>query len=284
MSNASFVAQHINATSSDLKGNNGIGRYIFLPGSDGRAKQIANRFDNMTVKEHPRGHHFYMGTLTHEGHKIDVASIASGMGTPSMEIILHELFYLGGKRFLRVGTAGTLQPAYVKVGDIVNVQASVRDEQTTLDYAPPGVPAIASLQYIQSVLAAAQSLQIENRIHTGVVHCKSSLYARELGLGPRAMENKMYQDQLIQCGIIATEMETAALFIQSQIYDYQLRLYGNELCHRVLSGAILGVIADPLKHFDVINNNADTINCMIELALQTVKELFMIETVKNSVR
>ena len=41
---------HINATEADFKGNQGIGRYILLPGSDGRAKEIATHFDDLEIK------------------------------------------------------------------------------------------------------------------------------------------------------------------------------------------------------------------------------------------
>src|SRR3990167_10597378 len=83
-----FQPFHINADSEDLAGNNGIGRYVLLPGSNGRAHEIAQCFDNLTTKSHSRGHHLYLGTLTSEGQIIDVATIASGMGFPSKEIIL----------------------------------------------------------------------------------------------------------------------------------------------------------------------------------------------------
>lgn len=86
----SFKPVHMNATPDDLAGNNGIGRYLFLPGSDGRAKEVAQHFSNLSVKVHPRGHHLYLGTLLFAGKTIDVASIATGMGCPSTEIILHE--------------------------------------------------------------------------------------------------------------------------------------------------------------------------------------------------
>ena len=38
-----FEPMHIEATRADLAGNSGIGRYVLLPGSDGRASQIAER-------------------------------------------------------------------------------------------------------------------------------------------------------------------------------------------------------------------------------------------------
>src|SRR3990167_7100847 len=87
-----FKPHHLNASIDDLAGNDGIGMYIFLPGSEGRAKEIAQHFNHLSVKEHHRGHNLYVGYLLHENKKIEVAAVASGMGCPSMEIILHELF------------------------------------------------------------------------------------------------------------------------------------------------------------------------------------------------
>lgn len=268
-----FQPHHINATSEDLEGNNGIGRYILLPGSDNRARQIAEHFDKVTIKPHPRQHNLYLGTIKAGNKKIDVASVASGMGCPSMEIILHELFNLGAKRFLRVGTSATLQPSLVPIGHLVNVQASVRDDGTSKHYAPIEVPAIASLEYVTSILVAAEHLDLAEKVHTGIAHCKSSLYARELAAGPLAEEHKAYLNLLIQSGVLATEMETATLFIQSQIYNYQLMHMGDTPQCRVLAGAILTILGT-IDHFDPnVNLSASTTNDAIELSLETVKVL-----------
>lgn len=268
-----FTPHHVNATVDDLLGNNGIGRYILLPGSDGRAKEISLYFNKLIVKPHPRGHHLYLGAIDCEGKSIDVAAIASGMGCPSMEIILHELFQLGGKRFLRVGTAGSLQPDFVKLGDMVNAQASVRDEHTTTDYVPITVPAISSLEFNLAILLAAKKLKLSERVHTGIVHCKSSFYAREFGAGPKAEQNKAYINLLTQCGVLATEMETSALFIQSQLYNYQLMQEGKGPKFHVLSGAILGVLSVPPNQFAGSLEEAATVKNMINLALETIKTL-----------
>lgn len=267
-----FTPHHINATAEDLEGNNGIGRYIFLPGSDGRAQEIANHFSNLTVKHHHREHNLYLGTLKSDGKKIDVAAIASGMGCSSMEIILHELFNLGAKRFLRVGTAGTLQPNFVPVGSLVNVQASVRDDGTTRHYAPIELPAIASLELVTAILVAAEKMKLGEELHTGIVHCKSSLYARQLAAGPRAPENQQYLSLLAQSGVLATEMETAALFIQTQLYNYQLMQAGDTPKNRVLAGAVLAIIGT----IDYLTNSplaTSAIQDSIALALETVKIL-----------
>lgn len=268
-----FKLHHVNATNDDIEGNNGIGRYILLPGSDGRARHIAERFNDLKVTSHPRGHNLYLGTISDGENVIDMASISTGMGCPSMEIILHELFHLGGKRFLRVGTAGSLQPTLVKIGDIINAQASVRDEQTTTDYVPTNVPAIASIEFNSAISLAAEKLKLSERVHTGVVHCKSSLYAREFGMGPRAENNKKYINLLTQCGVLASEMETSALFIQSQLYNYQLMQHGVGPQHRVLCGAILGIIGIPPDQFATSDEEDTTVNNLIELALESIKIL-----------
>jgi len=268
-------SSHINATPKDLAGNNGIGRYILLPGSDGRAKEIANHFDKLQVKTHERGIHLYLGTLDAEGESIDVAAIASGMGCPSMEIYLHELFNLGAKRFLRLGTAGSLQP-WVKTGDLINVQASVRDENTSERYLPLEFPAVASLEVTSSILLAAEQLNIFDKLHTGVVHCKSSLYAREFGAGPLKDENQQYRDLLHQAGVLASEMETATLFIQSQIYNHQLQLKNEASSSRVLAGALLGVVSSAEVGFDAAQAPA-VVQEIIELGLEAVKILALQE-------
>ena len=268
-----ITLHHINATVDDLTGNHGIGRYILLPGSDGRAKEISRHFDNLVIKPHPRGHQLYLGSISSDEITIDVAAISSGMGCPSMEIILHELFHLGGKRFLRVGTAGSLQPKMVKIGDMVNVQAAVRDEHTTTDYMPITVPAIASLEFNSAILHSAHKLGLTDHVHTGIVHCKSSLYARELGAGPRAARNKLYINLLTHCGVLASEMETSALFIQSQLYNYQLMQEGIGPQHHVLSGAILGINSITPDQFSTTDEDNATTNHLIKLAFTTIKTL-----------
>jgi len=273
MNNKPFKPHHMNVQPEDLAGNNGIGRYILLPGSDGRAMAISRQFDNLEVKSHPRGHHLYLGTISDAGKTIDVAAIASGMGCPSMEIILHELFHLGGKRFLRIGTAGSLQPRHVKMGDYVNVLASVRDECTTTDYLPVEIPAVASLPFVQSILQASEKLGLRKQLHTGTVHCKSSFYAREFGAGPIADKNNAYIDLLANAGVLATEMETAALFIQSQLYNHQLIQQGQDSLHRVLCAALLAIVAIPPTEFATPEQAADIVNREIDLALESIKQL-----------
>ncbi len=272
MSNT-FKPYHMNVTPDDLIGNQTIGRYLFLPGSNGRAKEIAEQFEQVSVKTHPRGHHLYTGILNDNGRHIDVAVMPTGMGCGSMEIILHELLMLGGRRFLRVGTAGSLQPELIKIGDLINTQASVRDEATTLDYAPLGVPAVASIEMIEAISQAAKNVKLQSRLFTGTVHCKSSFYAREFGEGPKHDENEHYIKLLTNCNVLATEMETATLFIQSQVFEHQLMKDGGGKSRRVIAGALLGILSDSHQRLADSQESKMTTERLITVAIETIKVL-----------
>lgn len=268
-----FQPQHLSAHRGDLEGNGEVGRYILLPGSTERAAKIAEYLIDVTVREHPRGHHLFLGQLFDKKRPIDVAVISSGMGCASMEIILHELIMLGGKRFLRVGTAGSLQPLLVNVGDLVNVTGAVRDEATTTAYIPQEVPAQASLPMVNAIARAGEILQLHERLHTGIAHCKSALYAREMNIGPEAANNTAYLHLLSRFGVLASEMETATLFIQTHYHNHLLQIQNGNTNSYLLAGAILGVISVAPDHFadnDQVHNTTDR---LIELALQTVREL-----------
>ena len=226
---------HMNATHDDLAGNQGIGRYVIVPGSMARAKQISAHFDNVRVNEHPRGHHLYMGT--YQG--VDVASVSTGMGCSSADIILNELYMLGAKRFLRVGTAGSMQGDRIKIGDIVVATAAVRDEMATRAYATAEVPAVASWPMLQAIEAARTTL--DRPVHFGTVHCKASYHGRQLGMGPLGEKNKQYLEMIRQNGILATEMETALLYILSNVFNQQSVSAGDG---PVYAGGILAIAGD----------------------------------------
>jgi uridine phosphorylase len=217
---------------------------VFLPGSDGRAGEIASRFDGLRVLPSPRRHNLYLGTLRSGRRRVDVAAVATGMGCPSVDIVVQELFKLGARRFLRVGTAGSLQPDRVRVGHLVVATGGVRDEGTSAMYVPREFPAIASLEVVLAAQAAARKLRLAERTECGIVHCKDSLFAREFGEGPMAAENRQYMDWLKGMGVVASEMESSHLFVLASLFDHQLRQQGTGPAFRCVAGTVLAIIGD----------------------------------------
>lgn len=274
MSQQPFTAHHINVSEEDLQGNNGIGRYILLPGSDGRAKKFAELFNDVEVKESPRGHNLYKGTIKHNGKLIDIASISTGMGCPSTDIILTELFRLGGRRFLRVGTSGSLQPDRIKVGHLAIPTGVVRDEGTSKNYVPAEFPAIPSFEMTSICKKVAESKEYKKEVNFGIVHCKDSLFAREFGAGPMRERNESYMQILKGAGAIASEMESSQIFILSSLFNHELIKAGST--DKVLAGTVLSIIGDdnPFTSKDLADI---AINRGMEFAIDVIKELALSE-------
>ena len=267
---------HVNVEAGDLDGNGVSGRYIVLTGSPSRAKKISEQFDNLIVREHPRGHTLYLGTLQNEQDSIDVAVIPTGMGCPSTDIIINELYAAGGRRFLRVGTAGSLQPQAIKAGSMVIASAAVRDEGTSKNYITVDFPATAHLDVVTSAQAAADDIGISNKTYTGTIHTKDSLYARELECS-HLEENKLYMEAIRNAGVLASEMESSHIFVMAQILNYRATQGYTLPDQAIKAGAILAVIGDDEPF---VNNAAlvqEANEQAIALALATIKRWYQKE-------
>ncbi len=270
-----FKPHHLCATRADLAGNGELGRYVLLPGSDGRAEELSAYFDDVKVLESPRRHNLYLGTMTVEGQSIDVAAVASGMGCPSLDIIVNELVALGVRRILRVGTAGALHPR-VKVGELVVGTGGVRDEHTSSMYAPLEFPALAGLPWILAAQEVLRSNSPGTRVHFGVVHSKDSLFAREFHWGPRAQENRDYMALLSRSGALASEMESSHLFVLGQTWTAELTRKEDLPENHVHTGAVLAIIGDE-ESFAPAEIAAMTVESAIQFSLATLSRLALSE-------
>ncbi len=138
-----------------------VGRYVLLPGDPGRVEKIAAHLDNPHFVSSNREHTVWTGSLL--GEKVSVVS--TGMGCPSTAIAVEELIKVGSDTFIRVGTSGAMQPD-MQNGDIAVVTGAIRDEGTTRQYLPVEFPAVADLQVVNALVAAAKEQGI--RSHLGI--------------------------------------------------------------------------------------------------------------------
>ncbi len=268
---------HITTEKGDFEGNGSYGRYVFLSGSGARAKRIAiNHFTNLVVRKSDRGHDLYLGTLETENGKVEVASISTGMGVSSMEIILSELIFAGARRFLRIGTCGSLQPGHIRVPSAVVVTAAVRDEQASADYAPIEVPAIATPEYVEFLKKAAIDSAWGENTYCGIVHCKSTLYGREFGYSPLKEIHDSYVKNLTNLGVLATEMESSLLFILGMCHNKNIHPISGNTAAALLSkedisvGALLAVIGDDQPFSEEQSLKSLSVEKVIEIALNFV--------------
>ncbi len=188
---------------NDAKG----AKYVILPGDPGRVEKIAQYLDEPQFLAQNREYTTWLGKLA----GAPVLVMSTGMGGPSTAIAVEELAALGVSTFIRIGTAGGMQPEVIG-GDVVVATGSIRMEGTTREYVPIEYPAVPDLAVTCALKEAAENLGL--RCHTGVVQSKDSFYGQHspsrMPIGYE-LENKWRA--WIGAGCLASEMESAALFI-----------------------------------------------------------------------
>ena len=191
---------HINAKDGE------IADIVLLPGDPLRAKFIAETFlENPVQYNDVRNMFGYTGT--YKGHRVSVQG--TGMGVPSISIYATELLKdYGCKKLIRVGTAGALKRD-VKVRDVVLAQGATTDSKMNeiqfggLDYAQ-----IADFDLLLKAYNAGKEAGLNLRV--------GNVYTADLFYG-----EKNPNELLADYGVLAVEMETAALYTLAAKYDAQ---------------------------------------------------------------
>ncbi len=184
-----------------------VGKYVILPGDPKRCAKIARYFDHAELIADSREYVTYTGYL--DGVKVSVTS--TGIGGPSASIAMEELRLAGADTFVRVGTCGGMQ-LEVNSGDLVVATGAIRMEGTSKEYAPIEFPAVANLDIINALVSSAKEKGVP--YHVGVVQCKDSFYGQHSPqTKPVSYELMDKWNAWIQLGCLASEMESAALFV-----------------------------------------------------------------------
>ena len=184
-----------------------IGKYVIVPGDPKRCAKIAEYLEDARLVADVREYTTYTGFL--DGVRVSVTS--TGIGGPSAAIAIEELSKCGAHTFVRVGTCGGMQEEVLS-GDIVIASGAIRMEGTSKEYAPIEFPAVPNFDVLNALRISAKKQDI--RSHIGVVQCKDSFFGQhEPELMPVGYELLNKWDAWVKMGALASEMESAALFI-----------------------------------------------------------------------
>jgi uridine phosphorylase len=135
--------------------------------------------------------------------------VSTGIGGPATAIVADELWHLGITDTIRIGTCGSMQ-RHVRPGHLVISSGAVRDEGTSKQYVPAEVPAVPDSGLLVALVTAARELGVVH--HVGVTHSKDA-YSVERPFGmPMSAAWSDRWNLLKAIGVLATEMEAAALF------------------------------------------------------------------------
>jgi len=225
-------------------------KYVILPGDPGRVEKIAGFLVNPRFYSQNREYTTWLGEL--DGQTVMVMS--TGMGGPSTAIAVEELSQIGVNTLIRIGTCGGMAEQIVG-GDVVIATGAIRQDGTSKEYVPVEFPAIADLTVTNSLIQAAKNLDVS--WHAGVVQCKDSFYGQHSpDRMPIGYELKDKWQAWIKAGCLASEMESATLFIVAQILG-------------VKAGCVLSVVWNQVRAEKGLSNpkNHDT-----DLAIRTAVE------------
>lgn len=187
-----------------------IGEAAILVGDRARIDRIAEHLEDPRFIEENRG----LRTVTGVRAGRRVTASAFGMGGPIAAIVLHELFDLGVRHFLRIGTAMVMPPA--KLGDFVLADGAVRGEGTSRTYAPIGYPALADFDLGVALRTALTKRKASWR--AGVFGSYDGFYTEMFALssGEKQMIDGL-REEIRRLALIAADMETATLLTAGRV-------------------------------------------------------------------
>lgn len=220
-------AFHLGLKSKDCK--NAV--LAILPGDPARVKKIASLMDNPRYISNYR--EFVIWTAELSNNTIVICS--TGIGGPSTSIVVEELSQLGIRIFLRIGTAGSIQP-HVEIGSVLVITAAVRCDGASQHYAPLEFPAAADISCSMALIQAAKSMGV--KMHYGVSVSSDTFYPGQerfntySGRIVRSLRGSMKEWKSM--GVMSYEMESATLLTMC-------------LSQGLRAGVVVGIIVNRMQ-------------------------------------
>ncbi len=175
---------------------------VLLPGDPDRATLVAEKFLDSPTR-YTEYRHLFGYTGTYKGVPVSVQT--TGMGCPSLAIVVEELVRLGAKTLVRIGTSGAVANN-VRPGHLVVASASVANEGTSRHYLKgEAYSAVADFEVTRALAESATRSELAS--HVGLIQTDDGFYAA----APEDVP------ELAARGVLAIEMEASALFLLGKL-------------------------------------------------------------------
>lgn len=200
-----------------------------LSGDPQRASLIAeNYLTKVRLLSSHRGLNSYLGILPSGKF---ILSSTSGMGAPSLSIVVNELVQVGIKQIIRVGTCGSIQE-HITVGSVVITSGALCRQGAANDIAPVEYPAVADPFMTVALVNAARQLGIKH--HLGITASVDTFYEGQERIdsaNPYLMRSLCgITQEYRRLNILNYEMECGTLLKMASVYGFR-------------AGCICGVVA-----------------------------------------
>jgi uridine phosphorylase len=234
-----------------------------LSGDPERARMIAQTHlqDVQMLSEH-RGLNSYVGQLPN-GRRL--LSATSGMGAPSLSIVVNELVQVGIRQIIRVGTCGSIQP-HVPPGSVVITRAALCRQGAANDIAPVEYPAAADPFLTVALVAAARDLGVAH--HLGITASVDTFYEgqeRSESANPHLLRSlRGITEEYRRLNVLNYEMESGTLFKMAGVYGFA-------------AACVCGVIAQRTASEQVVvDQKAAAVEQAIRVALHAAERVELI--------
>lgn len=209
-----------------------------LSGDPDRAQHIANTYlTHVTMLSEHRGLNSYVGALPN-GRRI--LSATSGMGAPSLSIVVNELVQIGIQTIIRIGTCGSIQK-HVLPGSIVISSAALCRQGAANDIAPVEYPAAADPFLTVALANAARALHVDH--HVGITASVDTFYEgqeRSESANSHLLRHlRGITDEYRHLNVLNYEMESGTLFKMGSVYGFA-------------AGCVAGVVAQRTEGENVV--------------------------------
>jgi len=208
---------HIGFGVADLPDDTSI---ALLSGDPGRSELLAtSRLAGGRALARNRGLDAFVAELPGGA---PVVCATSGMGAPSMSIVVNELVQTGIRTVIRVGTAGSIQD-HVRVGSIVIGSGALTNQGAAADVAPPEFPAVANPFLTVALAHAARRLGVDH--HVGVMASTDTFFEGQERSASSANPHLLRRlrgmvDEYQRLGVLNFEMEAGTLFKMGAVYGF----------------------------------------------------------------
>ena len=122
-------------------------KYALLPGDPARLDKIAKFLENPQELAFNREFRSLRGKYKN----INVLALSTGIGGSSAAIAVEELKKIGIRAVIRIGSCGALQKN-INQGDLIIVNAAVRDDGASKAYVDPRFPAVPNTDLLNACI------------------------------------------------------------------------------------------------------------------------------------
>jgi len=217
---SSPVKYHIGFSRDDLGGNPPL--CALLCGDPDRTRMIASGFPGLEPGRMLSEKRGLVSCLTTMEGGMPLLLATSGMGAPSASIVINELFDIGIRVMVRVGTTGSIQET-IRAGSLIITKAALCRQGASLDIAPAEYPACADPFLTVALVEAARTLGVD--WHLGITASVDTFYEGQERTASSANKSLLRSlagvtSEYASLNILNYEMESGILLKAAGVYGF----------------------------------------------------------------